>query len=78
MAIRPVMRNLLTGRPVQVKLNLSLDRNTLRQGIIYSGARGTGDVNQLKQIKLDLTPETLGEGAVRVPNSLGKRVNLTA
>jgi len=78
MAIRPVMRNLLTGKPVKAHLNLQLDRTPLRQGIIYSGARGTGDINQLKQIKLNLNPEILGEGAVRVPNSLGKRVNITA
>jgi len=78
MAIRPVMRNLLTGKPVKPPVDVKLDRAPSRQGVIVSGVRGTTDFNQMKKTRTDLSPEMLGDGAIKVPVSLGKMVNVTA
>ncbi len=78
MAIRPVIRNIVTGKPVKPEVNVRLDRTPSRVGVLYSGVKKTSEFQQLKQAKITLTPENLGDGAVRIPYSSGKRVNLTA
>lgn len=77
MAIRPTLTFYGTGRPMNPFVNLRVNREPSRVGILYSGVRTKGEFN--RAIKERRVPDinALGKGAVKLQKSLGISVNVT-
>ncbi len=77
MAIRPTLTFYGTGRPMNPFVNLRVNREPSRMGILHSGVRTKGEFNRIIRRKLVPDVNALGKGAVKLQKSLGISVNVT-
>lgn len=77
MAIRPTLTFYGTGRPMNPFVNLRVNREPSRKGILHSGVRTKGEFNRIIKRKLVPDVKSLGAGAVKLQKSLGISVNVT-
>ena len=77
MAIKPVLRQVGTGKPVRSDVAPNVNRNPSRKGVMQSGIASNGEFQNIQRTRTSLNQDMLGDKAVEVVYSLGKRVNVT-
>ena len=78
MAIRPVIRNVVTGKPVQPTTNVRVDRVPSERGVRMSGISTDSEFRAIYKARVQVNKDELANKATEVPYSFGKNVNTTA
>ena len=77
MPMRSVLTFYGTGRPVRPFVNLRVNREPSRKGILYSGVRSVSEFRRIVRSKNVIDFRNLGMGAVKLQKSLGISINVT-
>ena len=78
MAIKPVVRNVLTGKPVKPHVNVQVDRSSSEKGMLMSGVKNDSDFRNATRMRNQVSSGNLADRATNIPFALGKRLNISA
>ena len=76
-SLTPVLRFIHNGKPVNPSPPRPPSRDALRKGIMFSSNETTGELKAMIKQKNQVTPQEIGDGAVKILKSLGLSVNIT-